>query len=416
MENQSFKIKKIYIWLFLTAIIIKLLLLVLPGHYGDLFLHQEWGNFLINHSPLEIYNQTACNLPPFWVYILWFFSNLHHLLTQHSVSIISESLKMPAVLADIAIGLIIFYFLIKNGLKEKIAFIASLLFLLNPFVVYNSSVWGQLDSIYTLFALLAFISLHQKKPYLGSTFLALSLMTKLQGVIFVPLFFFLILKKYPLKKILLSIFFFLMTLTLILLPFIIGRGSLGLVFQKTWLTSWNQDHFVSLNSFNFWWLPQLFFFNALYSDLYLTNIPLLSNQGALLGLITLKNLGLLFFSFFYFLILLKNKKNIFILASLAAFNFFMTPTAIHERYIFPFFAFFSIFWALAWAKQKKYLWLYLLTSLTCFLNLVFAIIVDTTVEIRPLVFVLSPFLALINISIFIYLFFDLLKNKKEMTL
>jgi Gpi18-like mannosyltransferase len=413
MENPPFKVKKIYLLIFIIAILIKFILMVFPGHYGDLFLHQLWGNFLINHPPTEIYSQTTCNLPPLWVFILWFFSNAHHLITGQHVSIISEALKLPAVLADIAISLIIFYFLIKKGVKEKLALMASLLFLINPFVIYNSSVWGQLDSTYTLFVLLSFIFLDRKKPFLASGLMALSFLTKLQGIIFLPLLFFLILKQFGIKKLCFSFLIFLVTIFAILVPFLINQVSPILIFQKTWLTSWNQDHFVSLNSFNFWWLPQLIFFNALYSDIFVPDLPLLSNTGSLWNFINLKFLGLLFFLLFYGLILLKNKKNIFLLASLAALNFFMTPTAIHERYIFPFFALFPIFLAQAWPKQKKYFWPYLILSLTCFLNLVFAIIVDSTVAVRIFIFQLSPFLSLVNISFFIYLFYDLLRNKNE---
>lgn len=402
-QPSRIKIKKAYLYIFIIAILIKLILIVFPGYPYDLSLHQKWGNFLINHSPLEIYNQTTCNLPPVWVYNLWFFSNAHHLITHQPISIISEVLKLPAVLADIAIGLIIFYFLIKKGVKEKIALVASLFFLLNPFVIYNSSVWGQLDSVYTLFALLAFILADQKKTYLGSIFLALSFLTKLQGIIFLPLFLFFIFNKYSRKIKFITIAFYLATIVITIFPFILAGNKLGFLVEKTWITSSKILPYLSANAFNLWWPLQI-----IISPL---KIFYLSENINFVGPLTFKIAGFILFALFYLLIFLKRKSNVFFLASLISLLFFMIPTAMHERYIFPFFAFLPIVGAMAWPKNKKYLWIYIIFSLTSLLNLFFAFSINNIFFLN-LFWTLSIFLSLINIFFFFYLFYDLLRNKK----
>jgi len=413
MENKNIKIKKISLVLLIVAVLIKFLLLALPGHYGDLFLHQEWGNFLINHSPTEIYHQTPCNLPPFWIYILWFFAQVHHLIAQQPLLMTSEAIKMPGVFADLAIGLVIFYFLLKKGVKEKIALLASLFFILNPFVVYNSSIWGQLDSTYTFFALLAFVLLDKRKVGWASIFLALSFLTKLQGVIFVLLFFFLVIKKFGFQKTIFSIILFLLTIFIVILPFFLNNVDPIFIFQKTWLVSWHQAPVLSVNSFNFWWPIQAVSFNLEESNLYLRDASFVS-LGNNLIMINFKMIGLILFSIFYFIILIKYKKNIYLLTSLATLNFFMIPTNIHERYIFPFFAFFSIFWAINWLKEKKYLLIYFLISLISFLNLIFAMFGELyNPTLNDFILKISPALALINFFIFIYLFFILIKKEPD---
>ncbi len=406
MENK--KIKTIYFFLFSAAVLVKFFFLPLPGHVGDLNIHKNWGNFLINSSPTEIYNQTECNLPPFWVYVLWFSSKIHFFITGALLSVNSVALKLPAVLADIFIGLIIFWFLIKRGVKGKISFLASLFFILNPFVLYNSSVWGQLDSVYTLFALLAFIFLEHKKIYWGSFFLALSFLTKLQGAIFIPLFFFFLLKNHHWQKTVFSFFVFIFTIIFILLPFLLsGIGPL-LIFQRTWLQSWHQDTYLSMNAFNLWWIPQV-------AIVFNTHTPELSSSFAGIinfsfwGPLSFKDVGFILFSLFYFLIFLTTQKNIFLLAGLVSFLFFMTPTAMHERYIFPFFAFFSILWAL----KIKYLVPYIILSLTSFLNLLFALPADKAPGVH--LFNFSFLLSLVNIVVFLYLFYLLLKEKNMAT-
>ena len=62
----------------------------------------------------------------------------------------------------------------------------------------------------------------------------------------------------------------------------------------------------------------------------------------------------------------KHDTNNIILASAGmAFAFFMLPTQIHERYLFPFFALF----VLIALNNKKYLWMYIILTITYLLNL-----------------------------------------------
>lgn len=398
------KIKKIYLAIFIAIILFKLLLMSLPGYLSDLALFQKWGNFLINHSPLEIYQKTECNMPPFWVYLSWIFTKINFLLTSQPLVINSGILKLPAVLADIGIGLIIFFFLIKKGLNEKKALGASLLFLLNPFVLFNSSVWGQFDSIYVFFALLAFIFLDRRRIIWASLFLALSFLTKLQGIIFLPLFLFLLLNKYSWKKIFLTIVTYLTTIIFTILPFLLAGNKLSFLIEKTWVISSKLLPYLSVNAFNLWWPIQVMVSPA--------KISYLSENISFLGPITFKIVGFILFFLFYFFIFSKREKNIFFLASLVALLFFMIPTAMHERYIFPFFAFFPIAWAMAWPRNKEYLGIYLILSFTSLLNLIFAFSASHS-YLLTLLWVLSIFLSLLNLFIFFYLFFILSKNKKN---
>ncbi len=396
------EIKKIYFFLFLVIVLIKFLFLPFFGDFYDLFLHSQWANFLIKNPINEIYSKTNCNLPPFWVYILWLFSKIHFLITNKIVFVYSEVLKIPAILFDIFTGLLIFYFLIKEKIEEKKVFLASLFFLLNPFVFYLSSFWGQLDSIYVFFILLSFIFLYYKKTIFASIFLALSFLTKLQGIIFFPLFFFILFKNYPFKKTIFSLLTILLVIFIILLPFLIKGYSPVFIFQKTWIASWRFANFLSLNAFNLWWIPQIIF--------SFLEPPYIYDYLPLFGSINFKMISLILFSLFYLLIILNIRKNIFFLASLVSFLFFMIPTAMHERYIFPFFAFFSIFWPI----KRGYLKYYFYLSLTSFLNLLAVLpptfLFEETQKIFSLfIGQLSIPLTLINIFIFFYFFFILFK-------
>ncbi|MFN3301762.1 MAG: hypothetical protein ACK413_01900, partial [Patescibacteria group bacterium] len=254
MENnkkvKEIKIKKLHFFLFIVIVLIKFLFLPIFGDTYDLGLHSYWGNFLLKNPITEIYHRTNCNLPPFWVYILWFFSKIHFLITGKKLFIYSEILKIPALLADLAIGLLIFIFLRKENVLEERAFLASIFFLLNPFIFYLSSIWGQLDSIYVFFLILAFVLLYYKKITFASIFLSLSFLTKLQGVVFFPLFLFFLFKNYPFKKVIVSSLIILFVIFIILLPFLIKGISPLFIFKKTWIASWQRSIFLSANAFN----------------------------------------------------------------------------------------------------------------------------------------------------------------------
>ena len=115
-------------------------------------------------------------------------------------------LKLPGILADLALGFLAFELTRKITGNIKRAFAAGVFYLFNPVSIFLSGVWGQTDSLVSLFGLLSFVTLWAGKAWLSLPFLLLSFYIKPNWGIFIPLYLFLlILKKPKIKQVLLGL-------------------------------------------------------------------------------------------------------------------------------------------------------------------------------------------------------------------
>jgi len=158
----------------------------------------------------------------------------------------------------------------------------------------------------------------KSKPELSAVAFALGLLTKPQGIALLPLIVFLIYKKGGLKKLLYSVAVFAATVFLVILPF---EWTNPITFlTNIYFGAYGGYAYTSINAFNLWGLYGLW-------------VP----DGGL------NILGwTLFGAFAIFVLFFLNKRfkvSSDYLALFSAFMlffaFFMFPTRIHERYLFP---------------------------------------------------------------------------------
>jgi len=95
-------------------------------------------------------------------------------------------LKLPAVLADLTTGLLLFVLLSKRAGPGWAAAVAGI-FLIQPGVVYNSSRWGQIDSIHTLAMMLSLELAARRRFLLMGGCAALAVLLKFQSILLTPL-------------------------------------------------------------------------------------------------------------------------------------------------------------------------------------------------------------------------------------
>ncbi|HTA38451.1 MAG TPA: phospholipid carrier-dependent glycosyltransferase, partial [Candidatus Acidoferrales bacterium] len=111
--------------------------------------------------------------------------------------VLKTLVKLPAILADLGVGVLL-YAMARRFASATIALGTAALYLLNPAIIYNSAIFGQVDSISAGFALLAVFLLFRSddgapdKPswYLVFAWVALaySLLIKPQAAVVLPLF------------------------------------------------------------------------------------------------------------------------------------------------------------------------------------------------------------------------------------
>ncbi|MEJ2348067.1 MAG: hypothetical protein P8Y17_02600, partial [Patescibacteria group bacterium] len=265
--------KKKIIYLFLFAFVFRFVLAFLVWH-PDVRNHVDWAIRFWDYGPRKFYTAnvwsfTWPNQPPGTVYlfagiyklymaVFSFFWNINvkiPLFPSNIVTILEERglqafLQLPAILADLGIAYLIYRIFKK---KQKLAVLGATIFLFNPIIWYNSSVWGQTDAVINFFAILAFLSLLERKLIWATLSLVISFYIKASLLIYVPIFAIIVFKqKYKLIEIIKSLAISILVISLLTLPFSGGEPFSWLfeLYQKKIFV--NQLQVITANAFNLW--------------------------------------------------------------------------------------------------------------------------------------------------------------------
>lgn len=347
---------KLLIKLLLISFFLRIFLAFLPSFGIDMSGWIAWGERLVALGPVNFYSgQVWTNYLPGYLYILWFLGWIRT-LTQilPDSAIYQVILKLPAILADLGTAVLIFKILEKR-VSSKIALAAVAIYLFNPALIFNTAVWGQIDSVLTFFLLAStYFLIESEKPILASFAIALSFLIKPQTIALLPIFGFYLYQKFGFKNLLKSATASLILIFGLSLPFFTTNPILGI--PAMFLRMSADYPYTSLFAFNFWWLAGGWkpdsAVNFLVSD---------QAWGVILWIVS--QIIILFW-------LAKNrrKEDFYLAATFSLLAFFVLPTRVHERYLFPFFPYGLI----AAAIFGSFFWLiYGILTLIHFSNLYF---------------------------------------------
>ncbi|WAM32323.1 hypothetical protein [Caldicellulosiruptor naganoensis] len=183
--NNKSQISRIeFIWMLFTAFFVRLALGgAISGHPIDVNCFKAWMN-IASTDMFNIYEKNIfIDYLPGYLIILALFKNIASIV--HST--ISEDLliKLPNILADIAIGVMVL------GLKQKCGSRPtreeSTIILFNPALILLSSLWGQSDSFVSMLLVMLFVSLVYNAHILAGCLAAYLLFTKPQFILYFPL-------------------------------------------------------------------------------------------------------------------------------------------------------------------------------------------------------------------------------------
>lgn len=330
------------------AFIFRFILFPLPGYEVDLNTFSSWFGTAAQYGPRVFYNVvTWCDYPPFNVYIFWGLGSIANIYSLFGTPQMFYLIKLLPSFFDIATTAVIFIFLRKRT-KFSTSLLVAGFYAFNPAIIINSAIWGQFDAIYTFFLLLSITLFLSSRPKLSIVTLVISLLTKPQSIAVAPLIVFLIFKKYGWKALLKSMFLGVATVLAIIIPF---EWSNPIEFlSNIYFGAFEGYAYTSVNAFNLWalgglWVKETVFlfatgwilFGVLVAFVLYTVHKRFHVSGELL---------VIFSAFVLFL------------------GFFMLPTRIHERYLFPVL---SIV-ALSFPFLKKIRPIYIIITLTCFVN------------------------------------------------
>lgn len=349
---------KVLLFLVIITTLIRLILVVFPSYKIDMNTWQAWTIRLVEVTPINFYSPDYfADYFPGYLYMLWFLGNSFNLIFPQ-ISIISLGfetyLKLFTNLFDILTAFIIYKTITRYS--KKWGLFSSILYLANPALTFNSSIMGQVDGILTFFLVYStYYLLERKKPFEWSILSGLAFLVKPQGLAIFPISLIYLAKNFP-KKYLLSILVIPILMIVLSVPFFVNNPLFGLfnLFQK----SANTYPYTSMFSYNFWSFAGFW----------------VSDSTAFLGT-SYQYWGLVLFSLALLLIVIplirnvtKNQTTIYYLAfALSSMTFFMFLTRMHQRYLFPFFAFLLIFASIK--KSVRLISIYLILSLVHLINL-----------------------------------------------
>ena len=332
MKSLLINFKKIPFFIkviFLIAIVLRIYTITLPGFQTDVIDWQIWAQRLIQIGPKNFYspNFFADYLPFFYILLLAIsepFSLFFGFSAIHSNNFILY-FKLINNLFDVLTAFVIFLIVRKHN--KSFSFIAPALYLINPGVIFNTSVWGQTDSIPTFFLVYAIYLLNEKGKILDSAISALlSLLIK---PLILPLIPIMLIKTYltfTFKKILLALFATGLLGLMIFFLFFPSNPILGI--SQQFISSLSTYPYTSINAFNFWAL-----------------IGFWKSDGIIFLGLTYKLWGYIIFGIILltcFLVFLRNRSKddlgYYLFYTISSFDFFLFLTRIHERHIFPVFA------------------------------------------------------------------------------
>lgn len=365
----------------------------------DVLRYRDWARISYLHNFADTYRQDhisfgtlANNQPPGSLYIVSGMYNINIIAAKIILRVTGEkpeklqwingpllnfTLRLPSIIADLMIGLMIFT-LVKTKTSEKLALISSSIFLFNPSVIYNSSFWGQMDSLNNLLFLLSVFFILKKKISFAIICFFASLYVKLSLFFLFPIFLLIVIKIFFEKKniIISSLVISVVLIGVITLP--ISSKPYSWIFDFIKNNAGGEIQSITSFAFNFWWM--------IYKPLILVGRPIDAFNFSEIRLIdspdsytlflntSIVNWALALFTIFLLPVFYKTfrlkkatikPEYIFLMFSVISVIGFLFLPRMHERYLYPLFPLLAIYIGL----KGKFMLTYIILSLLNLINL-----------------------------------------------
>lgn len=314
----------------ILGFILRLILLRFGTHTQDITTFQEWSLALIRYPFNKFYSQVNSDYLPGYLYVLWLVGKVYYFINAKLFYVSSDLIyKIPSITSDLINSVLIFLIANKITQRKKAVF-AMLLYIFNPAFLFDSVLWGQVDSVVTVFILLSVYFLSERKyvsaflsVFIGQTFKPVLLLL-------IPFYLVLLLVRKDLWKVLPKLILPGLVYLLIFLPFS-DKNLIMFILERNFSTAgfWKN---TTLNSFNLWAVVNTFIYKT---------YDLISDQNKIVGL-TLSNIGIMSFLacyvyllYDYFRQMKDNNKELPLLFTylfIVYFAMFHLLTRMHERH------------------------------------------------------------------------------------
>lgn len=173
----------------LGGLAVRLLFIGDPGHIVDLNTFGQWALAAADNPWNHAYEATDANYPPGALLVFELIGRIYRGLQLDDPVSLRIALKLPNVIFD-GIGGGVLFGIAARFVDPRRALIAPALYAFNPAIIYDSSLWGQNDSITTVTALAAVWCVLARRHAAGWLLLAFAVLNKPPVIVLAPLFVF----------------------------------------------------------------------------------------------------------------------------------------------------------------------------------------------------------------------------------
>jgi len=164
------------------------------GFQVDLTSFRAWAANLAAQGPLGFYGRPFFHdYTPGYLYVLWLVGLAGHVLepigrVMALPSILGlDLIKLPPILADLVLGWLVWSMTQELGGSRRAALLGAAILVVNPVTWFDSVVWGQVDAVGTVFLLLGMRELWRDRPERSAIFTVIAAVIKPQLGILVPI-------------------------------------------------------------------------------------------------------------------------------------------------------------------------------------------------------------------------------------
>ena len=369
------------------------------GFSSDISTYVSWALTMADHGAAGFYgNVSFIDYPPGYLLVLWPIGLLGQALAPmaggDSAAATQALIKLPAIFLDLAVAFVL-YRLVKGWAAprgwrraESMALAAAAIYLFNPVTWYDSALWGQTDAVGALVMLLGVAALMRGNAEGASAMAVVAAMVKPQyGIVMIPLVFVVLVWRHlfdagsaprhrPLirgriggwltdnqgpVRLVTSFVVAWVVFFAIALPFAMGPYE----YLKVVFGSVGGYSYLSVNAYNPWALlgaggnQPLAEAGSWSADTvaFLGPLPAAAVGFSLLGLGFAVTLVRIFFR--------PTRRTILVGVVVLSAAFFVLPTRVHERYLFPVFAFLPLLAVFS----RRWRWVTVAFAVGSFMNL-----------------------------------------------
>ena len=185
--------KKYFVLILLGGSLLVRLLLscAYQGFPNDIACFRFWSDRMYELGPAGFYSADVfTDYPPGYMYFLYIIGALRDFFNlSYTSPIYLILLKLPAILCDMACCLLLYTKARKRFSPKQTALLVAA-YALNPAILLNSSLWGQVDSVYTLCIVCMCLFLMERKLFLSYLAFGIGILIKPQALVFTPVLLF----------------------------------------------------------------------------------------------------------------------------------------------------------------------------------------------------------------------------------